>query len=178
MQYTEVTKSIEVPKNVGSEGFVLALKGIIRIPRVQKIEIQANGTVTYTYFKHEDAPDAPLSIDFETIAPSAIVRNTEMRELELVEQDPAPVVVCKMFRAVRIAGMVPIAFVIGVDSVFWVWHKLAGLRNLDDSVDSAYGLPIVKDRHIPDEALVLCAGYDRNSALVDTAVSFKTVMLA
>lgn len=175
MKYVEVTKVIEIPKKVGPDGFVLALKNIVRIPRVQRVEILANGTVTYTYFKMEDAPDTPLSIDFDTIAPSAIVRNTEMRELDLLEEG-APSVVCGMFRAARVVGLVPIAFVTGADSAFWAWHKKAGV-DLDDTVDSVYGLPIVKDRHIPDDVLVLCAGYDRTSALVDTVMSFKATML-
>lgn len=176
MQYVEVKKTVNVPKNVGPDGFVLALKSIIKIPRVQRIEILANGTVEYAYFKQEEAPDTPLALDFESIAPSAIVRNTEMREIELVEQDTAPVVVCKMFRAVRIANLVPISFVAGADTTFGAWHKKAGL-DLEDYTDTAYGLPLVKDRYIPDEALVLCAGYTRASALIDTVMSFKAVML-
>ena len=177
MQYVEEKKTVVVPKNVGPDGFVLALKNIIKIPRVQRVEILANGTVEYTYFKREGAPGASLSIDFETLAPSAVVRNTQMRELELVEQDTAPVVVCRMFRAVRVEGLVPISFVTGADSAFWKWHDKAGMSGLDDAPDSAYGLPLLQDRYIPDDVLVLCAGYDRNSALVDTVMSFKTVML-
>lgn len=176
MQYAEVTRSIEVPRNVGPDGFVLALKSIIRLPRVQRIEILANGTVSYTYFKLEDAPDEPLGVDFESIAPAAVVRNVDMHELELVEEDPAPVVVCKMFRAARITGLVPISFVTGADSSFWAWHKKVGV-DLTDAKDTAYGLPLLLDRHVPDEVLVLCVGYDRNSALVDTVMTIKAVML-
>jgi len=177
MQYEEVTRTLEVPKNVGPGGFILALKQIIQLPRVQRVEIMASGKVSYTYYKQEGAPDRPLSVDFETIAPSAIVRNTEMIELPLVEEDTAPAVVCKMFRAVRVAGLVPIAFVTGADTAFWGWHSRAGIVAPDGAKDDAYGLPLVQDRHIPDEVLVLCAGYARSSALVDTVRSFKVVML-
>jgi hypothetical protein len=176
MQLELVTKTIEVPKNTGPDGFMVAVKSIIRIPRVKSIEINAKGVITYSYYKIEGSPDAPMSVEFETVTAAAVIRNTDTIEIQYPQDEPAPLIICRMFRAVRVAGLVPIQFVSGVGTSIWEWHASSGM-DISDVRDELYGLPLVLDPHIPDEALVLCAGYDKNSTMIDAVRSFKAAML-
>lgn len=175
--YQKVSKTISVPKNVGAEGFLHALKSILKVPRVQRVVIDSVGKVSYEYFKMEGSEDASLGLDFDSLRPGAVVRNVDMQELELVEEDKAPVVMCHLFRMCRIANLVPITLVTGMNTNFWKWHEEAGVRGMDDTPHDAYGLPILFDEMIPDELILLCAGYDKESTLIDSAKVFKAVML-
>jgi len=175
--YQKVSKTIAVPKNVGADGFLHALKNILRVPRVQKVVIDAGGKVTYDYFKVEGSEDTVLGLDFDSLAPGAVVRTVEMQELELVEDDKAPVVMCHLFRMCRISNLVPIALVTGANTLFWKWHDKAGVRGMEDTPHDAYGLSILFDEIVPDEVILLCAGYSKESTLIDSVKVFKAVML-
>jgi hypothetical protein len=70
--------------------------------------------------------------------------------------------------------MYPIAFVTGANTALFEWHRLTtGVRLAGGK---AYGLEVHRDRHVPDEALVLATGFAPGAALIDTRKSYKISM--
>lgn len=172
-QYKEVTETVEVPKNTGAEGFILTLRKILSMPRVQQVHINAAGKVRFSRVVREEEDTHPLEMDFSTVLPSGIVRNNEL--VELMEHPDPTIAVAKMFERVTQEHLFPVAWVSGPGSTFWLWHEKVGL-NMSPGRDEAYGVPFLYDEHFPPSALVLCTGYTRTSAMIDVKKSFKILM--
>lgn len=73
--YVEVNEAVEVPRNTGIRGFMHTIESILKLPRVQRIEIDSRGKVSYTYFARREEEHAPLRMNFSTLMPYAAVRN-------------------------------------------------------------------------------------------------------
>lgn len=157
--YQEKTSSIVVPKNTGIDGFLRMLKGILGLPRVQSINIDATGKVNYTRYVRDGETDNPIEVDYSGLDPWSIIRNGDLVEMRHPDL-PAPSVIALMFNRINREDLVPVAFATGTDSDFWRWHRrTAGVEM--SLAASAYGLPIYTDRQMPDHALVLCAGFTK-----------------
>lgn len=176
MKYEKVAKTIEVPKGAGVDGFIVALRAILKIPKMQEIKISRDGSVAYSYYKKEGVPESPLKLDFESVTPAAIVRNVPMQELGIAPEDAAPAVVCQMFYSAYLQQLVPTYFVLSTASLFWKWHQKHGV-DMGVGCEFAYGLPIVVDTYIPEEAVILCMSYTSGGTLIDTVRTMKAVML-
>lgn len=163
--YQERSSSISVPKNTGIEGFLRTLKGILTLPRVQSVNIDATGKINYTRYVREGETDNPIGVDYTGLDPWSIIRNGELEELTRHTEAPAPYVIAVMFNRIAREGLVPVAFATGADSDFWRWHERTADIELSRT-SSAYGLPIFTDRQMPDHSLVLCAAFVKGS-LVD-----------
>jgi hypothetical protein len=162
--YSERTHAITVPKNTGVDGFLRTLRGILGLPRVRNISIDATGAVRYTRYVREDEPDSPIQVDYTGLEPWAIIRNQELEELPLPPSTPAPSVIAFMFNRLTQDSLAPIAFATGARSEFWRWHeRTSGVRLARAGM--AYGLPIYTDRQIPDDSLILCAAYIKGSLI-------------
>jgi len=176
-EYKEIKDSVEVPTTAGIEGFFLALRKILRLPRVTDLHVGVGPKikVTFTRYAREEEPSQSIEVDFDSVAPGALVRNLEMQELDVyVVRDNAAVCLSSMFYAAAVDHMYPIAFVAGARSVLPDWHfKTTGVRL---GPDGAYGLPLHRDRHIPDETLILVAAYSRDAGLVDARKAYKIAM--
>lgn len=174
-EYQEITQEVDVPMHAGVEGFLAALRQVLKQPRVTRMEIDLQGKVTYTRFARPEEPRKHIEVDFDSISPAMMVRNLEVQELDLFSVlDNAAVSVAAMFHAASLEQMFPIAFVTGANTSFLQWHKqTTGVLLLNGS---AYGLPVLRDRFIPDDALLLVTAYARSAGLVDARKAYKLTM--
>jgi hypothetical protein len=173
-EYEEVRESVDVPKNAGVQGFLKTVEGILRLPRVQEIRIDARGKVDFRYFLREGEQHKPLEMDFETLLPYSIIRNNKV--VELVDVDPnAAVAVGQLFDLAAADHLFPVAFVGGPGSLFWQWYETTTAIHLA-AREELYGVPFLSDRALEDYVLVLCAAYTRSAALIDTQRSYKLVI--
>ncbi len=173
-EYQEVTESIDVPPQVGVEGFLAAIRKILQLPRVTRVEIDGQGHVSYTRYVREEDPVRNIEVDFDTVMPSAVVRNVVVQELDVFGVESAGVCLAVMFEHAAAEHLYPIGFVAGANTVLPGWHqKTTGVRLGQDSV---YGLPLYRDRFIPDDVLLLVTAYTRQGALVDARKSYKILM--
>lgn len=173
MDYEEKIGEVEVPKHTGLDGFLHAIKEILRLPNIQKIEINKFGKVTYRHFtpKGENSSAEPLKMNFETLAPYAVIRNGKVVELKHPSINAA-VAVAQLFSMATQDKMHPTFFVGSPDSKVWSWYEETTAIRTGDR-ESLFGLPFLADRMFEDEVLVLCAGFVRDGALIDTQKSYK-----
>lgn len=174
-EFQEVTDTVEVPTHAGVEGFLAAIRKIIKQPRVTQLNIDVAGKVTYTRFARPEEPRKHIEVDFESVAPGAIVRNLELEELNAFHLlDNAAVCIAAMFQAASLEQMYPVGFVTGANSSLFDWHKqTTGVVLINNT---AYGYPIFRDRFIPDETLLLVTAFARGAGLMDARKSYKIAM--
>ena len=174
-EYQEVTQNLEVPPHAGVEGFLAALRQILKLPRVTNIHIDSQGKVAYTRYVRQEEPRKHVEVDFDSVSPSMLVRNLEVQELDLSEvSDNAAVSIAAMFATAASEQMFPVAFVTGAATSLYQWHrKTTGVQLIGSS---AYGFPVHRDRFIPDETLLLVTAFARGGGLVDARKSYKIAM--
>lgn len=172
----EYKETIEVPKGTGRAGFILAIEQVLKLSRVQDIHIDARGKVSYTRFVAEGEEVAPLRVDFESVSPYAVIRNSEVVETSYPDDVNAAVAVSLLFQEVSVDQLFPIAFVGGMKTDIWRWMFNSTGVTPPKIRDELFGLPLYQDRMIEDYMLVLCAGYSRNAAMLDTQKSYKIVI--
>lgn len=171
MSYSEEKQEIEVPPATGIPGYLKIIAGILERPRVQEIVLSRTGKITYRRFRKDDEAEVPLDIDLETLMPHAVIRNSTLEELRLINENNAAVAMGQLFTKVHLDGVSPIAFAGGPNSLLFAWHVRTTSVML--ARDEVYGLPFLADPELPNEALFLCAGYSRRSSLPDTVRSYK-----
>lgn len=172
----ERTKSIDIPPNTSIEGFMHAVREVIRLPRVQKIVIDKTGRVTFTQKLIEGEENAHnVNVVFDHLQPYHVIRNTTTKELNYPQSMSSVAVVAAMIDFVSSSGLTPIAFVASTSTILWSWIYFSDDLSLANR-DNLLGYPLYLDRNIPDTALVLCAGLDGTTALVDTRLSLKIEM--
>jgi hypothetical protein len=175
-EYEELTGTIEVPANVGIEGFLLAIRNILKLPRVQDVHINARGNISFKRFVRKGEGHDPLEVNFDSLMPYAIIRNSMVSELA-APSDNAAVAVAQLFAMAARDHLVPVSFVGGAKTDFWAWlDKSTGVPMSLSSTDEAFGVPFLRDRQLEDHVLVLCAAYTRTSTLIDVQRSYKLVI--
>lgn len=174
-EYVELTENLEVPKHAGIEGFIVALRGILKMPRIVSIAIDARGKVSFTRYARKEEPRKQVQLDFDSVAPSAIIRNGRVTEMDVDQYlNNAAVSIAAMFQRAASEHMYPVAWVIGGNSLLPIWHERTTGVQLPQ--ESSYGLPVYRDRHIPDEALLLACAYGPDAALIDAQSAYKITM--
>lgn len=173
--YREVSKSIDVPPNTGIDGFMRALRQILRKSRVQQVVINSKGRVTYSRYVREDEPEEASGIDFDDLQPYYIIRNAELQEFMPPPNLPATTVVSMMFDKVAQDRLHPIAFATGAQSHLWDWYQYT-TGHVSVARRQLFGLPVLTDRQLPDSVLVLCAGFGKDASFIDTQMSYKVEM--
>ena len=175
MEWEEKTNRIEVPKNTGIEGFLYAIKEILRRPRIQEIKIDSKGVITYRLYAQKDKPINNVGIEFGDISPYGVIRNADVVELTVQSGQSAAVIVAAVLDIAATEQLYPIAFVTGADTVFWGWYRETTGTPFR-STNHLFGWPLYTDRLLPDTALILCTGYGKDAALVDTQRAYKIEM--
>jgi hypothetical protein len=177
MKYEEKNESIEVPKGSGIDGFLLAIRQILQLPRVQSVIIDARGKVSYKYFLREGEEALGLVLNFDELMPYAIVRNGEVEEV-LPMSGNAAVVIGQLFERAASDHVYPVAWVAGANSTFWRWFDAAleGRGVAGTHRDELFGLPFLRDRMVDDRVLLLCCAFGRRAALAETQRSYKILM--
>ncbi len=170
-----VTHSIEVPKNTGTSGFLHTIAELLKLTRIQGINIDARGKVTYTRYVDEDEA-VPIKVDYEGVEPYHTIRNAPDGVEELrVESVNAAVTVASVLDKATTEKLHPIAFIASPNTVLLDWYRSTTGYSLGSS-RFLCGLPVHHDRHVPDTALILCAAFVRDGALVDTQKAYKIEM--
>lgn len=167
--YVEDKGEFEVPGATGVQGYLRVVQSILELPRVQEVVISI-GKVSYRRFRRAGEPKRELEIELDSLLPSSIVRRSALIEIPL-KSGHAAEAVAELFARAHMDGLNPVAFVSGRASHFRQWHVNSTGIVLPN--DEAYGLPMLLDGQMPDEALVLCAAYGRRAALVDTVRGYK-----
>lgn len=173
-EYEEIKGVVEVPKNVGIRGFLKAIEDILKLPRVQGINIDARGKIEYRHYVREGEAHKPLEVDFSTLQPYAVIRNSKVVELG----DPdlnAAVAVGQLFDLAAVDYLFPVALVAGANTQFWRWYETTTTIE-PGSHEEFYGVPFLIDRQLEDHVVVLCAAYTRAAAMIDTQKSYKLVI--
>jgi hypothetical protein len=175
LEFELKSETFEVPKNTGINGFLLAIKSILALPKVQGVHIDARGKVTYERFvPKEDALELGPTINFETLMPYACVRNGVIKEISSNEKTPT-LTIARMFQAASRERLYPIAWVTGANPTLWDWFRVcAGIEM--ENLEEFYGLPLLADRYVDDYVLILATAYGRSTSIVDAQKSFKIVM--
>lgn len=173
-EYEEVRDSVDIPKNAGVKGFLETVEGILKLPRVQEIRIDARGKVDFRYFLRAGEERKPLEMDFATLLPYAVIRNNPVVELVDVDANAA-VALGQLFDLAAADHLFPVAFVGGPGTTFWSWYETTTAISLH-AREELYGVPFLSDRALEDYVLVLCAAYTRGAALIDTQRSYKLVI--
>jgi len=174
MDYQEKIERVEIPKSTGVEGFLHAIKAILQLPNIQKIEISGKGEVSYRYFVPKDAKDVAtgsLKVSFETLEPYGVIRNGKVVELMSPALNAA-VAIGQLFNMASLDHLHPLALVGGANTELWAWYE--GTTSIHmPTMESLYGLPFYGERMLEDNVLVLCAGFVRDGSLIDTQKSYK-----
>ncbi len=173
MDFVERTDEAEVPKNTGLPGlFKLLGEMLNEIPRIKEIVIKSSGKVRYTWYTPVGAPEKVLQVQFEDLRPYAVIRNTPM--LEVTPKFPH-MRLSSLFLACDKDRLYPICFVAGAESLLWKWVVSAfGIEY--DQMESIYGYPLLLDKDVPDDALILCASFARTNQLADAYRCYKVLL--
>lgn len=164
---------VDVPRGVGVEGFLLTVKELLKVPRIQQLTISPQGKVHVTRLLQDNDPAPPIELDLETLKPSAVIRNCE-RVKEIRPGTTPWETVAKLFRAASRDRLYPIALVGGASSHFRTWFATTGFDFEDD--EQFFGLTLFTDRYIDDDQLYLCAAMSRGGGLLDTVRAYKILM--
>jgi hypothetical protein len=173
-EFERVESTIEVPRETGVDGFVVAIRAVLKQPRVQKVEIDARGKVLVTRFVRANEPVTEIGVDFSSVTPSSAVRSGYVIEVQTVPGDSALGVVARLFAACARDQMYPVAFIVGADSSVNAWLAKSGYDVLLNG--SMYGQRVLADRHIPDDVLILATSYGPHGDLVDVHSCYKCTL--
>jgi hypothetical protein len=173
----QVTRQIQVPAKTGLEGFLHAVREIIRKPQVLRIVIERTGTVLYTQrTENDEGEEDNIGISFDHLEPYAIIRNSATRELTYPPTLGASEVLTSMFDELALNGYAPICFVVSPNTELWNWIYFSSGIEVHHT-GALLGYPLYEDKEIPDTALILCAGIGTSMALIDTKLAVKVEML-
>ena len=173
MEYVEKTGRIEVPKNAGIRGFLKTIESILKLTRVQSIEIDARGHVDYVYAVREGENPKELEITFESLMPLGVVRNGKVEEMPLVDPGAsAGDVMGVLLDRVETDRLYPVALVTGANTRLWNWYERTAARPWTNH-ESFFGIPVLLDQQVEDTTLILCAAYTRRAEFIDTQRSYK-----
>lgn len=176
MAYEEIVETLKVPPQAGVEGFITALRTILKKPKVQGIHIDRSGTVEVHRLVREGDEDDPIALDLATLTPASVIRRVgEIIEVSNAPEDRAAKAIANAFRHMTFDHLFPIAFATGKNSTVWRW-LLEDDIDFTNKKDELYGQPLYVDEQLPSFALFLCAGFRRESALVDTHKVYKILM--
>lgn len=168
---TKYEEAIDVPRGTGIAGFLQALREVLKLPRVQGVRIDSNGRIEYDFFLREGEEKKTITMNFDELMPAAIVRNSTVVEIPN-RSAVATVAIFQMFTASSIDSLFPIAFVTGLGSSLWSWiGSTADVPIVTQ--ESLFGLPVHQDRGCPDEALILCSAFKRDSELAEMKKAYK-----
>jgi hypothetical protein len=168
--YEEEHKTIDVPQGTGVPGLLKAVGAVLELPRVQNINIDKDGKVSYRRFRKPEEPEQNLAMDFDTIMPWQIVRTHLVTEVAIVSINAA-VVLGQLFSLASMEGYNPVALVVSPSTKLWVWYT--STTKLVTNREDLHGLPVFFDQQVPEEALIMCVAYGRRAAMVDVVKSYK-----
>ncbi len=176
MEFVRTQSSMNVPKNVGVKGLLRILEALLtEIPHVVRVSLTATGTIEYEWYAPKDSlKDDPLTLPatiLDDLTPYQILRKVQIHELPGFG-------VTTLLHACHKDKLYPIGFVTGVRTTLWKWlsTRLGVDFEATNRYDDLFGYPVLSDSDIPDDTLILCAGYGRTIHIADTFAAYKIVM--
>lgn len=169
--YTSLEETMTVPLNTGVEGFLLAMRKILRLPKVQEVHIDLAGRVRVTRLIRDDEEPQAWEVDFSSLTPMQILRHQIIVELE--GGDNPTLAIARLFQRASQEHMVPIAFAAGAPSSFWRWQEKAAGLAIPFDQSEAYGLPVFYDANIDQSVLILCTAHTRGGNMIDVKKGFQ-----
>jgi hypothetical protein len=165
---------IEIPKSTGIDGFLLVLGSVLKLPRVSDINIEATGVVKVKrWLREEELADSTIQFDFDSVSPYSIIRNGEVQDVGFATEDKTPLWwIGHLFLQAQQDHMHCVSFVTGADVVVFNWCAAEDLRFRDE----LFGLPVLRDRFIDDDVLLLCTSYGQETRMVDVRKSYKLTL--
>lgn len=163
-EYKEVEKVVTVPKGTGIDGFLEAIRKILRRPRVQEVVLGAEGSLRYRRFTLEDEPEDEPDLDLDSFLPYFVLQRVLIQELPVPPDEPVLTQIWRMFAAAAADGLNAIGFTCGGYPTL--------LPEYPQST-SIFGLPVWVDHHIPPDSLILLAAFTRQSTLLGTQKAYK-----
>lgn len=173
-EYQEVSDTVEVPRGTGIDGFIAALRAILKLPRVQYVNIDNNGRVRFARVVRKGEQATPFAIDLSHLQPAAIIRQLQLKELQ--EEPNAAYAIAKMFQNISFQKVYPVAFVTNPKTTLWEWHSRTTGIDISHVDDVLYGVPLLFDENIPEYVLVLCASFSPSGSMSDSRVGVKITM--
>lgn len=171
VEYIEERNELDIPGATGIDGYLSAIRNVLELPRVQGLEVLI-GKIRWRRFRRPDEPERNVEVDLDTLMPYSIIRTRDI--VEVTAAATAAVALGQLFTRAHVDGLNPIALVTGPQTHLHQWWLTSS--DVELPVDSVYGLDLLRDPHIGPEALVLCAGFGKRAALVDTIKSYKITM--
>lgn len=175
--YKQVETTVDVPMDAGIDGFLLAIRQILSLPKVVELRVFDKGKVSYKrWVREEDDANANLRVEFDSVTPIGVIRNNDIIDLGIADSSPA-VAVCKMLQRAMTDHMFPATFVVGANSVFFDWFSSCGV-DMPKNTERLFGHKLLRDRFVEDEALLLCVAYGPGGSLIDTRLTYKLLLPA
>lgn len=176
-EFREKTAKVNVARGAGIEVFISTIRQILQRPRVSRIIIDSKGTIEFTYASREDESALPLpDIDYETLAPMAVVRSSDLVQVDLGDNPNAWFAIATLFARAAADIYYPVCLIVSTGSYFWQWHKETAGVAFDPTKEEAYGYPVLSDPQVPPHALVLATAYTPNGTLLDVRRCYMVSM--
>ena len=175
MESSVQEKVVEVPANTGVDGFLLTIRNILKMPRVQSIGIDNRGRISFKHVVLDTEDDSGgFKVDFDGLEPYYLIRHAAIDELS-PEASNAGVVLTMVLDRASLENLYPIAFVTSPNSNLREWYGLSTGHKLN-SLNRLCGVPVLTDRHVPDTVLLLCLGYTHEATMAEIQKSYKIEM--
>jgi len=169
------TTKLSVPKNTGIKGFLRAIETVLKVPFIQKIEINAQGEISYLHQVVEaESPLDPL-VFFDDLYPWASIKDKEMEELNLGIYDSSRTLV-RLLDVVTAQNLKPLAFIVSTDTVLYKWMDVTSF--FEPKTKNLCGIKILEDEHLPDTTLLLAAGLEVANDLFIAEKTYKVEISA
>jgi len=163
--------TVEIPPGAGVEGFLHALKQVLKLPRVTDIHIDARGVVKYSHWVREtEEVGFQLTVDFDELCPYKIIRNSVVVDLGYAGEGSPLGHIARMFERAELDHMHCVSFVTGAASSVRSWFRDCAQMKV---VNQLMGLPLLTDRFLEDDTLILCTAFGRGAEMKDVRMSYR-----
>lgn len=168
MTLHSVTRTLQVPKATGVQGFLRTIERVLTVPRLRSMHVSHTGQVSYEALVPEEVKDLPvLDVELESLLPSQLLRNIETAEYLPKEGSTPTDQVVGTILQVLAAGLFPCRWLC---ADLRTVHKWSGLvPSVAD--EDLLGFPVMEDPGLPREALILLGAVLRGAALVDSSLA-------
>jgi hypothetical protein len=175
-EFELIEETTEIPKGSGIDGFLLVIKHILIMPRVQSITIDGRGKIHMKRYARKDEPTVQSMLDLATVEPATIAMANTIEEVVYDQHDlrGAIDIVCMLMSKASVDKLYPVCFLAGVQTPLFDWIRKTSMFTF--SPDSLMGFPVHLLRTIPDDTLLLCTAFGPRASVVDIRHTYKVAL--
>jgi hypothetical protein len=170
-----VLEEYETPMPSGLQEILEAIKGVLQQRKVQSLKLELGRPIVFTRFvKQAEATQKRREEDAGGMALGEAVRNIQLEEFQIKKDSVPSYTFFQMLLALE-ARRLHLAFIgVGPETRLFDWlgiDKVAygGIENLG-------GAPLVRDKNLPDEALIMFGSPYRNARIDQVTYAIKSHM--